>query len=280
MAYVDYTLDEWMWKAANNRRFDDTKTTTVDSDQLDDMQEAMRRIIKANPEELAMFGSFFFVMDSRGIKKSTTVMALPGTNPYESLIKNFPSLDWEYMMERKNGQLLMDLGMAFHPKPNDKVPRIGLWRLDKLHASYAAAGMEGVEAHHFNTFANYGQLQGEMPIKRAAIVQLAFRQSYNLNFEIIRRPGGDVWLAGGDMYFCGDEDAYALSPAFMKCLDDYDKMYLGAQGKSYGVREEIRGSGLAVKKALLNAPVKVCQHSYSNTTSPIQCIVDAGVSPK
>jgi hypothetical protein len=250
MAYVNYTLDEWTWKAANNKCFDNTKTTPIDSNLLDDLQEAMRRIIKSNAQELDMFGSFFFVMDSRGIKKSTIVLAGKGSNPHTSLLKNFPSFDWEYMMQQRNGQLFMDLGMAFHPDPDDEEPRIGLWRLDKLGASYAAAGMNVGTTHHFNTLANYGAMQSEMPIKRAAAVQLSFCQSYNLNFEIIRRPGGSISL-------CEDGDAYAVNPTFMKCLDDLDKMYMGAQGKSYGVREELRGSGLAIKKALLCAPLKV-----------------------
>jgi hypothetical protein len=279
MAYVDYTLDEWTWKAANNKRFNDTKTTPVDSTMLEDLQEAMHKIIKANPDELAMFGSFFFVMDSRGIKKSTVVLTSDGNSPYTTLLKNFPSLDWEYMMRRKNGQLFMDLGMAFHPSPHDKEPRVGLWRLDKLHASYVAAGMGAGTVHHFNTFANYGNMQSEMPAKRAATVQLSFRQSYSLHFEIIRRPGGDRRFAGGDVYFCEDGDAYAATPSFMKCLDDFDKMYMGAEGKSYGVREEIRGSGIAIRKALLEAPDEVCT-STSFIIHYIHSITDARISLK
>jgi hypothetical protein len=66
MAYVNYTLDEWIWKAGNNQHFDNTKLTAVDSSKLEDMQEAMRRIIRTyHDNELAMFGSFFFIINSR-----------------------------------------------------------------------------------------------------------------------------------------------------------------------------------------------------------------------
>src|SRR6266487_5964565 len=34
MAYVNYTLDEWTWKAGNNKRFSGIKTTVVDSNKL------------------------------------------------------------------------------------------------------------------------------------------------------------------------------------------------------------------------------------------------------
>ena len=251
MAYVNYTLDEWIWKAGNNRHFENTKLTAIDSSKLDDMQESMRRIIQTdNDNELAMFGSFFFVADSRGIKKSTSVLVQSDGCPYQSLCKNYPSMDFEYMMKRENGQLLMDLGMAFHPNPRDKEPRIGLWRLDRLQGSYAAAGLKTGTVHHFNTLMNYGGMQSEMTVARAGIVQLVYRQSYNLIHEIVRRPGEPV-------YFCEDSDAYNNNYAFASCLDDFQTMYLGSFDKSFGVREEMRGSGIAIKQFLIDAPRKV-----------------------
>ena len=247
MAYVNYTLDEWTWKAGNNKRFSGTKTTVLDSNKLKDLQKAMNHIIKDNPDELDMFGSFFFVADTRGIKGSTSMVVSEDCNPYKMLCKNYPSMDWEYMMDRQNGQLLMDLGMAFHPDPRDKEPRIGLWRLDKLHASYGAAGMNSGTIHHFNTFSNYGAMQSEMNATRAATVQLSFRSSYNLNFEIVRHPGAEI-------YFCDVSDAHDMNHTFISCLDGFEKMFMGATQKSYGVREELRGSGAAIKEVLLDAP--------------------------
>lgn len=63
MAYVNYTLDEWIWKAGNNKRFNKSKTTPVDSLKLDDMQKAMRHIIKENYDDLGMFESSFLVTE-------------------------------------------------------------------------------------------------------------------------------------------------------------------------------------------------------------------------
>jgi hypothetical protein len=103
-------------------------------------------------------------------------------------------------------------------------------------------------------------MQSEMAIRRAAIVQISFHQSYNLYFEIIRRTGNDIRQQGGDVYFCGDADACTVNAAFTRCLDGFDKMFMGAYNKSYGVREELRGSGQAIEIALQEAPNKVDRH--------------------
>ena len=97
---------------------------------------------------------------------------------------------------------------------------------------------------------NYGSMQSEMAVARAGIVQLCFRQSYNLVHEIVRRPGEPV-------YFCKDSDAYNNNHAFAARLDDFQTMYLGSVEKSFGVREEMRGSGIAIKEFLVDAPQKV-----------------------
>jgi hypothetical protein len=179
-----------------------------------------------------------------------SVLVESGGCPYETLCKNYPSMDWEYMMKRENGQLLMDLGMAFHPNPRDQEARIGLWKLDKLHKSHAAAGLKAGNIHHFSTMMNYGSMQSEMAVARAGIVQLCFRSSYNLIYEVVRRPGEPV-------YFCDDSDAYNANHAFAACLDNFQAMYLGSVKKSFGVREEMRGSGIAIKEFLVNASEKV-----------------------
>jgi hypothetical protein len=247
MAYVDYTLDEWLWKAGLHSMSSAIKTTPIDSSKLDQLQDEMSRIINNRGGDLDMFGSFFFVMDSRGIKGSTTVIVGEDGCPYKSLCKNYPSLDWEFMMEREHGQLIMDLGLGFHPEPDDKQPCIGLWRLDKLKESYAAAGMDTGNIHHYSTFANYGSMQSEMPVLRGAAVQLCFRSTYNLIFEIVRHSGTTV-------DFCDDSDAYSTNFAYLNCLEKFQKVFMGAKEKSYGTREELRGSGLAIKQVLTDVP--------------------------
>lgn len=150
LPYVDYTMEEWRWKSTR-KQYPLTKTTSIDSTKLTEMQTRMWAIIKQNPNKYDMFGSFFFVADIRGIKWLTTVIVGDHGTPYQLLCKNYPSMDWEYMMDRQHGQLFIDLGMGFHPDPDSQEPLIGLWRLDKTHASYAAAGMKAGNIHHLNT---------------------------------------------------------------------------------------------------------------------------------
>ena len=109
-------------------------------------------------------------------------------------------------------------------------------------------------SHHVNTLENYGGIQSEMGGERAAVVQLVFRSSYNLLFEIIRSTG--------DEYFCDNADAHDINRNFLDCMDKYAKLYSGAAGKSYGVRNEIRGSGRAIKQVLPEAPELVSYWIY------------------
>lgn len=244
--YVDFTLNEWRWRASNDKRFYDTKTTPVRSSALEDMQECMRRIIEDNPDDLDLFGSFFFVSDIRGCKGLTHDL-----NPYKALMKEYPSMDWNYAMKRSNGQILLDVGIAFHPNPTQPGALTGLWKLQSLRASYDAAGMNQGTTHHSCTLRDVGGLQADMEQIRSRAVQLPFFSSYQLSFETIRRPGVEE-------YFCEDSEAYDASPVFKDCCDKYVSMYKGAMGKSYGVRHEIRGSGAAVREILIHAEEKVC----------------------
>ena len=54
--------------------------------------------------------------------------------------------------------------------------------------------------------------------------------------------------------FCDDGDAYHTNEAFFKSVDGYHQMLPGASGKTYGVRVEIRGSGVAICSVLKDLP--------------------------
>jgi hypothetical protein len=242
--YVDFTLEEWRWKASINERFHKNKTTPVHGGNMQGLLYSMRAIVRDN-DELDMFGSFFFVCDFRGAKGITI-----GTDPYESLRREYPGIDWAYALQRKNGQLFLDVGISFHAITTENTKLVGLWRLDAVNASYQAAGMNKGVTHHSNTMAAVGGRQSEAEVFRMRSTQLNFRSTYNLVFESIRKPGADS-------YFCDDDEAYDCSPAFLECCDRYMKIFQGAKGKSYGVREELRGSGPAMLTVLENARDKV-----------------------
>jgi hypothetical protein len=250
MPYKDYTLDEWRWKASMNTRFSGaSRTVVVNADQFDAIQQAMRDIIAANPDELGIFGSYYLLMEAKGIKQRTNcVIGKDDMNPYEVLCQKIPYIDFEHYKKRENGQLLMDLGLGFHPTEENGEPLVGLWNLPKLRESYDAAGMNQGTCHHTNTMADYGGIQAEMSQIRSSLVQLCFRSSYCLHYEPVRR------VRGGEISLCEDVDAYNTNTTFKRSIEEYMKMLNGGRTKSYGVRDEIRGSGAAICEVLKDLP--------------------------
>ena len=180
-----------------------------------------------------------------------------GQSLYDELCKKYSALDWTYMMDRDNGgQLLMDLGMGFHPCDKDKTPLVCLWKLDSVQESYDVAGMNKGTTHYANTFINYGGKQAEMASNRSRIVHLPFRSTYSLSYQPVRRG------KGGDISFCDDIDAYDVNATFRRSCDDFIQMMLGARSKNLGARDEIRGSGVAIKEVLERAPELVGSTHY------------------
>ena len=243
--YVDFTLEEWKWKAAKHQGFSNTKSAPILADQLDTLQKAMRSIVKRSPDTLDLFGSFFFVCDIRGCNGTTH-----GDDPYESLKKEYPCMDWDYAMEREHGQLVLDLGITFHPNPVDQTPLVGLWRYDLLEPSYDNSGANKPKRYVACTMQDYGGLQATLNEHRSRVVQIRFLSTYMLSFESIRRPSIK-------QYFCADTDAYATSTEFHTCCKQYTSIYQGSRKKSFGVRHEIRASGPAAQVALSVAKAKV-----------------------
>jgi hypothetical protein len=81
---------------------------------------------------LAQFGSHFFVLEIKGCKGLTKVIANGKKTLRDCLgtaLTNFQSefsgLDWEYMMDRHEGELVCDIGITHHPKHSE--PLVGLW---------------------------------------------------------------------------------------------------------------------------------------------------------
>jgi hypothetical protein len=253
--YADFTLAEWTWKATVNNQLHPSKSLVLDPRSFLMLQKEMREIIKDHPHQLDMFGSLFFVMDARGIKLNTMSIRDRNQDPYVTLQQEFPGIPWEGMMLRENGQLLMDLGISYHPVPRDKRPLIGLWKLESIEASHAATGMTKPEIFRCCTMANYGGVQSTMGSARSRSVQIISRSTYNLLFEAFRRPGQEE-------KFCTDGEAYDLSPAFKQTCKEFYDIYQGAKTKSYGVRDELRGSGMAIKEAVRYSIQKVNEFQY------------------
>jgi len=210
---------------------------------LEDIVRTMRKIVEQEPEKLTLFGSFFFVVETKGIKLWTKSSA-EERKPIQALISEFPALDWDHMTDRRNGELVIDLGITFHPIWNE--PLVGLWRLEQLEASFGASGFARGNVHHTCTLGRYGGLQAEMNQERARQTHMCFRSAYNLAYEAVRPNNNSPT-------FVMDSDAYACNPQFMKECNLAIEMYEGkAKERSYGVRDEYRLSGFAAIEVLDN----------------------------
>jgi len=116
--------------------------------------------------------------------------------------------------------------------------------LEEVNNSYNAAGMNAGRMHHPGLLDRYGGKQAEMERTRMAIVQLCFRSTYSLTYQPFRRS------VAGEINFCEDIDAYEVNSKYRSCVDGHLKMMYGSMEKSFGVREEVRGSGTAVRQAM------------------------------
>jgi hypothetical protein len=252
--YLKHTLEEARYKArgADGRRggWGPPKTIPLSDDDFLDVQKRMEARICDGGPELSMYGSSFFILEGKGIKLLTKDGQRGRfSGPEEALRRNLSDLDWQYMMSRSHGELLVDVGVSFTPhSPN--IPLVGVWRLDALEASFGAGGYKRGEIHHHNTLSRYGALQAEMQQERSQQTHIAFRSTYNLYYESIRTNSNQA-------NFASDSDAYKLSPSYMAECAEIAKVVEGCKEKTYGVRDEYRVSGHAARIILENVEEKV-----------------------
>jgi hypothetical protein len=242
--YVPWSLEQLRLKKGGDRG---PKTLVTSPDCLLRLQEVLRSRIQHNPDLLQRFGSFFFVVDSRGIKLLSKQYALQ-TQPQDVLQNMLPFLDLTHMMDRNHGELILDLGISYHPPMHQ--PMIGLWKLAEVCTSYDVMGTRKGRTHHACTLDGYGGRQAPMGKARKMHTQLLSRSTYNLVFEVIR-AGGQV------QYLCSDADAIKASDRYMRACQAWKDLFQQAACKSFGVREEIRGSAAAIFDLFCIVSVKV-----------------------
>jgi hypothetical protein len=259
--YVNFTLDEMLTKSGARPG----KVLPLNHADLSHLQKEMHRIVNG-PDvtgNFAQFGSYFFLLDIKGIKLLTTTDDLDAYDPFQNLKAEFPALDWTYMINRTNGELMLDVGVSFHPPfdpceltdgqqatdPEAQGPwepggpwgtLTGIWRREKLEMSYDTAGFNKGKSHSTCTFSDYGGVQAEMPRARAEQVHINFRQSYNLAYEVIRGT------KSRERALFDPRDAYMLSETFRSSTQDLTNGFFSSVKKSYGVRDEFRVSGSTV----------------------------------
>lgn len=296
-SYIKFTEDEVNHKAGKKPVFKQLLTT----EWFDELIEYMEEIMDDSDPALGLerFGSYFFVLDIRGCKLMTTSDDPQSTNAYERLIKEFKGLDWEYMMNRTVGELLVDIGVGFHPPMNYKVdpeaeaeismrdrrpngavdrygpvntdgvgePLIGLWKRKKADLSFDYGSFNAGASHQAANMADYGGRGSEMAQPNSHVNHVLFRQYYMLSYEQIRNQ------QTRDRLFFKASDAYALNETFESNTIQLADRFLAAKKRSFGVRDEMRVSGAFMKEALeKHLRGRVCVFHVAAKTRILTCI--------
>jgi hypothetical protein len=254
LPYVDFTVEELEQKTGKSRPDHYTGISrAVPPSVLMNMVDTMDDIIRRDypGEILHRFGSFFFVLEAKGIKLYTQASLSPDSDPWHLLEQHFPQLDLEYMMDSNYGQLMVDIGVSINPKTSSKDDAVvALFRLDALAASFGAAGFNKGQTHHANTLGRYGSIQATMGTERMRRTHICHRSCYCLFYESTRRKDNQPYMAE-------DKDGYLFTKAYVEACEAKERIYSDAQKRSYGVRDEYRAGGLGVKTLLKNAKTLV-----------------------
>ena len=280
---VYFPLDRQHWRlreelGKNTKR---VAQYPVQGDRMGDVVKEMTRLVSKDPlyclvttnmaqikkggDTLAHLGSFFFVVQVKGSKRLAHSQGSSlGESTKEALgnfQRSFTGLDWDYMADRKEGELICDVGITIQPS-DDEEELVGLWRLDCLEASYGAGGYLSGNIHTLNTLSMYGGLQAESPAWRRRRTHISFRSSYNLAYKAIRQHDNTR-----NMF--EEKEVYNRSPWFQhqltKVLEIYDSK---ACKQSYGVRDEFRISGRAVQDLIECVDDSICFNLTLITKEP------------
>lgn len=246
-AYMPATVDENLLRAGSKDQRKGAhfkaKTVNIQPHVLTDLQATMREIIRDNPE-LDLYGSFYFVLDAKNLKLQTRMSlhdVKQASSPWSKLKLCQPCLDLDYMVDRRNGELHIDIAYSFTPNPEaTRTNLVGLWRLDVLEDSFGAGGYTKGTLHNIASLSRYGALQAPMSRERSQLSHTVFRSAYNLQYEPIRSSDNVP-------YFANDGDAYEVNETYHTECNRRISVFRGnAQNTTYGVRDEYRIGGQAL----------------------------------
>jgi hypothetical protein len=246
MEYIPGSLQELHWRAGGRKQHSITLTTPGS---ITCLISHMKDLVAQNSALLGRYGSFFFAADARGVKVVTKQSFQDKTHPeLANIYDDFVDLQWPHMLDRSKGELYLDLGLSFHS--NGDIPLVGLWQLNKLNDSYGLMGMKKGQVHHFSTLGMYGGRKAAMKKERQQVVHLVSRISYNLAFELVRNPGTEDYISR-------NIEAVKYSDKFITGCQSWLCLFQEGMQRSFGVRDEVRGTAAAIEDLLNVASVKV-----------------------
>ena len=255
--YLPHSAEQLRWKAGGHSR---QPTFPVSPPAMTSLLANIRSNVATNEDLLSRFGSFFFVLDARGIK-TLTKQHKSDMDAFQILKTVVPSLDWDHMMDRTNGELYLDLGVSFHPINTSK-PMVGLWRLSCLRPSYALMGYskQNCKEYFHNTMQDYGGMRAETSNSTKEHTHIVKRISYNLHFEAVRKPGERAYVSKLD-------DVIRCNQKYLDGCKCWVRLLEAAENHSYGVRDELRAGAHVVIQLL---PVVIEKASLPSFISVIK----------
>jgi len=220
------------------------KTLQIRGPHLTDLVANIHQILRNKQgSDFDGYRSFFFVLDIRGIKASTSCDKNSSTDPWTTLLAQHPSLDWEYMESGENGELLIDIGVGFHPPAGSEL--VGFWSMDALQVGFEYGGYGTGTRHSVSTVSAIGGIHANMPKDRRLRTHILYRLAYNLSYEVLR--GHKTRTKTG---FFPARSAYMADKDFVDSVEAVVCAYERSLHKSYGVRDEYRCRASSARRLL------------------------------
>lgn len=251
--YVDWNFQDMLYK---NRGLKE-KSLYMSPEHLNEIVVMIRAIVKENEsdESFSRFGSFFFVLQTVGIKISMS-MDHSWEGLWEKLVTQQPGLDWEHMEDTENGELLVDLGIGIHPPAGEKV--VGFWDVEALRQGFDYGGYKKGTTHGASTVSGIGGIHAEMSKARRKQTHVSYRLAYNLAYEILR--GNKTRLKRG---FFPVQSAYEQDQSYRESVKGVVDACERSMEKSFGVRDEYRCRASSIKRVLPLLKDKVSSYRLS-----------------
>ena len=247
MEYIPNSVEELRLKHSGNRK---SHTFPLSPAALSSLQDGLVEKLKSNPSLLSRFGSFFFVVDSRGFKLLSKQHKW-NTGAAHQFQDMLPCIDLQYMMDRDRGELFLDMGVSYHAEGPDMEPLVGLWKLSDLTERYKRMGFQKPIKHHANTLLSLGGMQAQTRKSHRQAQHILSRLSYNLVFQVVRSPGTKEYLTSVDNAIKGNNK-------FVEGCDNWTQLFSKSFEQGYGVRDEVRGGAQAIFNMLDAFEDKVC----------------------
>ena len=235
MEYIPHSCEDLRLKQSGDRK---AHTFPLSQSALLSLQDRLSKKLKENPSLMSRFGSFFFVVDSRGFKLLSKQLEWKGGSAVQ-FQEMLPCLDLKYMMEQDKGELFLDMGISYHAERPEVGPLVGLWKLSDLTETYKKMGFRKPTKHHTNTLLSLGGMQAQTKRGYRQAHHILSRLSYNLVFQVVRSPGTKEYLTSVDNAINGDKK-------FVEGYDKWTQLFSKSSQLGYGVRDEIRGGAQAI----------------------------------